>query len=301
MMTNDIGEVVRARYGKFAEAAGATKTSCCSKPAPSACCALGQGLYSESELSSVPELARTLSRGCGNPTGFANLQPGEVVVDFGCGGGIDVVLAARKVGASGRVFGVDFTGPMIERAAQAVVQAGLQDKAVELRRASLENTTLADSCANVLISNCVINLCPDKDAVYREAFRILKPGGRLAISDVMLTEPIRAELRERFQSGWFGCMGGAIPEGEYWRTLKNAGFADVHIVARHPLAGQELEEMAGCPGQEFTPPAPREDLEQVQGKVTSVKFTAIKPSTAQSRLGSAQAPRWRVIGRRVPV
>ena len=288
MMTHEISEVVQARYGKFAEAAGATKTSCCSKPAPSACCALGQGLYSESELSSVPELARTLSRGCGNPTGFANLQPGEVVVDLGCGGGIDVVLAARKVGENGQVFGVDFTAPMIERAAEAVAQAGLQDRAVEFRRASLESTTLADSCADVVISNCVINLCPDKDAVYQEAFRILKPGGRLAISDILSTEPIQAELQERFQSGWFGCMGGAIPEDEYWRTLKNAGFAEVHIVARHPLAGQELEEMSGCPGPEFTPPAPSEDLEQVQGKVTSVKFTAIKPSTAQSRLGSPQ-------------
>jgi len=287
-MTTEISELVQARYGKFAAAAGAAKTSCCSKPAPSACCALGEGLYGEAELASLPELARTLSRGCGNPTGFANLQPGEVVVDFGCGGGIDVILAARKVGERGKVFGVDFTAQMIERANEAVAQAGLQERAIEFRRESLENTTLVDSCADVLISNCVINLHPDKDAVYREAFRILKPGGRLAISDVLLTEPIEAGLRERFQSGWFGCMGGSIPEVDYWRTMKNAGFAQIQEVARHPLAGQELVEMAGCPGEEFAPPAPGKDLDQVQGKVVSVKFIAMKPALVATQ-GSGMA------------
>ncbi len=296
MLTAEVSQVVQTRYGKFAEAAGATKTSCCSKPAPSACCALGQGLYSESELSSLPELARTLSRGCGNPTGFANLQPGEVVVDFGCGGGIDVILAARKVGERGRVFGVDFTAQMIERAREAVVQAGLQDRAIEFRQASLEKTTLANACADVLISNCVINLHPDKNAVYQEAFRVLKPGGRLAVSDILLTEPIEAGLRQRFQSGWFGCMGGAIPEDDYWRTLKNAGFAQIQIVARHPLAGQELVEMSGCPGEEFTPPAPSKDLDQVQGKVESVKFTAIKPALVASQGAGIASNRLETLG-----
>jgi len=289
MMTNEISQAVQARYGKFAEAVARAATSSCSKPAPTACCAHGQALYDESELASVPKLSRDLSRGCGNPTRFANLQPGEVVVDFGCGGGIDAILAARKVGERGKVFGVDLTPQMIERANESVAQAGLHARAIEFRRASLDNTALASACADVLISNCVINLCPDKDAVYREAFRILKPGGRLAISDIVLTEPIAADLRERFQSIWAGCTGGAIPEDDYWRTLKNAGFAEVEIVARHTLAGTELDDMAGCPGKEFAPAPASKDLDQIRGKVTSVKFTAIKPSTAQPGLGAPQA------------
>jgi len=279
MMKNaEIGQVVQTRYGKFAEAVGRASTSCYSEPPTSTCCSSGQAHYDESELALVPELARNLSRGCGNPTGFAKLQPGEVVVDFGCGGGTDVILAAHKVGEYGKVIGVDFTQQMIERAKDAVAQAGLHDGVIELRQASLDNTALASSCANVLISNCVINLCPDKDAVYLEAFRILKPGGRLAISDILLTEPIAADLRDRFQSTWAGCTGGAIPEDDYWRTLKNAGFAEVLVVSRHALVGAELDDMAGCPGEEYTPTPPRKDLDQVRGKVESIKFTAIKPS-----------------------
>ena len=276
MKPDEVRQVVQERYGKFAESAGHAEDSCCSKPAIKACCAHEQAIYSGSELSSVPEIARDLSRGCGNPTGFANLQPGEAVVDLGCGGGIDVILAARKVGASGKVYGVDFTQQMIEQAKEAVAQAGLPDRTVEFRHASLEDTTLPDACADVAISNCVINLCPDKNAVYREAFRILKPGGRLAISDIMLTGPIDAELRERLQSVWAGCTGGAIPEGEYWDTLKNAGFSEIKIVARHLLSDPELDGMACCPGKEYTPAPAADDLNQVQGKVVSVKFTAIK-------------------------
>ena len=276
MKSDEVDQVVQTRYGKFAETVGHAAASCCSKPAIKACCALEQGIYSGSELSSVPEIARNLSRGCGNPTGFANLQSGEVVVDLGCGGGIDVILAARKVGEGGKVYGVDFTQQMIERAKEAVAQASLPDRTVEFRQASLEDTTLPDACADVVISNCVINLCPDKNAVYREAFRILKRGGRLAISDILLTGPIDAELRERLQSVWAGCTGGAIPEGSYWDTVKNAGFAEVRIVARHLLSDPELDEMARGPGEEYTAAPAANDLDRVRGKVNSVKFTAIK-------------------------
>ncbi|NMM11676.1 MAG: methyltransferase domain-containing protein [Polaromonas sp.] len=279
MMKNlEISRVVQTRYGSFAEAAGRAATSCCSKPPTSSCCAPRQALYDESELALVPELARNLSRGCGNPTHFAKLQPGEVVVDFGCGGGTDLILAAHKVGERGKVIGIDFAQQMIEQAKEAVAQAGLHDEMIELRHASLDNTALANACADVLISNCVINLCPDKDAVYLEAFRILKPGGRLAISDILLTEPIAADLRNRFQSISAGCIGGAIPEDDYLRTLKNAGFVAVLIVSRHPLVGVELDDMARCPGEEYTPAPLSKDLDQVRGKVESVKFTAIKPS-----------------------
>ena len=224
----------------------------------------------------MPEVALNLSRGCGNPTGFANIRPGDVVVDFGCGGGIDVVLAAHKVGPQGRVVGIDGAPQMIERAKQAAAEAGLQDRTIEFRTAYLDNTQLPDGFADVVISNCVINLCPDKDAVYEEAFRIVRLGGRIAISDIVFTEDIASELQERFQSTWPGCLGGAIAEGDYWQTVRQSGFAEIQIVARHPLTPEELEAMACCPGEEFTPPPSKEDRVAVEGKVTSVKFTAMK-------------------------
>jgi arsenite methyltransferase len=201
-----------------------------------------------------------------------------VVVDFGCGGGIDVILAARTVGSQGKVVGIDFAPQMIERAKLAVAKAGLQDRDIELRVAELENSLLPGSFSDVVISNCVINLCPDKDAVYREAFRILRPGGRLAISDVILTEAIDPQLSSRFQSTWAGCLGGAIPEKDYWQVLKKAGFTEIQIVNRHTLTPEELVSMACCPGGDFTPAPASEDLSVVQGKVSSIKFTALKPA-----------------------
>lgn len=198
-------------------------------------------------------------------------------MDFGCGGGIDVILAAHKVGVQGRVIGIDFAAQMIERAKQAVVEAGLRDRNIELRVADMSKSQLPDRFADVVISNCVINLCPDKDAVYGEAFRILKPTGRLAISDIVLTEDIEPQLRERFQESWAGCLGGAIPEEDYWQIVRKAGFVDLRIVARHILTTGEVEAMACCPGEEFTPPPSQEDRVLVEGKVASVKFTAVKP------------------------
>ncbi|MDP7169491.1 MAG: methyltransferase domain-containing protein [Nitrospinota bacterium] len=227
----------------------------------------------------MPELALNLSRGCGNPTGFAGLAPGDVVVDFGCGGGIDVILAAQKTGSKGRVVGIDFTYQMIECARQAVAEAGLEDRDIDLRVASMEESRLLDKSADVVMSNCVVNLCPDKEAVYKEAFRILRAGGRLAVSDIILTENIGAEVRERFQSTWTGCFGGAVLEADYWRTVRKAGFAEVRVVARHILAPEELGAMARCPGEEYNPAPAKEDLARAQGKAASIKFTAVKPSS----------------------
>jgi SAM-dependent methyltransferase len=237
-----------------------------------------QGLYGPVELDSIPNVALNLSRGCGNPTGFADLQPGDIVVDFGCGGGIDVILAARKVGKQGRVVGIDFTPQMIERAKQAVTEAGLSDRNIELCVADMGESQLPAGFADVVISNCVINLCPDKDAVYAEAYHILRPGGRLAISDIVFTEPIDPQLCERFQSTWAGCLGGAICEEDYWQTVRRAGFAEIQIVARHTLTSEELAAMACCPGEEFTPPPSEEDRLLVEGKVDSVKFVATRLS-----------------------
>ena len=201
-------------------------------------------------------------------------------MDLGCDGGIDVILAAQKVGEDGKVVGIDFAPQMIEQARQAVIVSGFQERKIEFRVADMGKSQLPNDFADVVISNCVINLCPDKDAVYEEAFRILRPGGRLAISDIVLTEDIDSQLRERFQATWAGCLGGAILEEGYLYTLRKAGFAEFQIVSRHTLTPMELQAMACCPGEEFTPPPNNEDLEIVQGKVDSVKFAAKKPPPA---------------------
>ena len=277
MIPHEIKQVVKTRYGKFAETGGSKEACWPSKEKPGSGFAVDQGVYPQEALSSVPEVALNLSRGCGNPTGFANLQSGDVVVDFGCGGGIDVILAAQKVGEQGRVVGIDFASEMIERAKQAVTESGLQVRDIELRIADMGESQLPNVFADVVISNCVINLCPDKDAVYEEAFRILKSGGRLAISDIVLNEDVDSKLGERFQATWAGCLGGAIHEEDYWQTVRKAGFAEIQIVARHTLTPEELKSMACCPGEEFTPPPNNEDLVLVEEKVDSVKFTAVKP------------------------
>ena len=201
-------------------------------------------------------------------------------MDFGCGGGIDVILAAHKVAEGGKVVGMDFSRQMIEIAKQAVIDSGLQERDIELYVADIGNSQLPTGFADVVISNCVINLCPDKDAVYKEAFRVLRPGGRLAISDIILTKDIDDKLRDRFQATWAGCLGGAITEKSYWDTMRKAGFTEFQMVSRHTLTSTELKAMASCPGEEFTPPPRIEDLNVVQGKVDSVKFTAIKPAQA---------------------
>ncbi len=238
---------------------------------------MDQHLYSEAELAQAPAVALNLSRGCGNPTGFAAIQSGEVVADFGCGAGLDVILAARKVGPRGRVIGLDFAPEMVARAQEAIAALRSPGGDIELCVADLASTGLPAGGVDVIISNCVINLIPDKTAVYREAFRILKPGGRAAISDIVLTGKIDAALKERFQATWPGCLGGAIPEDEYLNLIREAGFAGLQIVARHLLTPVELAAMACCPGKEFTPPPAPQDLGAVQGKVASIKFRALKP------------------------
>ena len=207
-------------------------------------------------------------------------QPGDIVVDFGCGGGIDVILAAHKVGEKGKVVGLDFAPQMIERAKQAVTEAELKDRDIELRVSDMGKSELPNNFAVVVTSNCVINLCPDKEAIYEEAFRILRPGGRLAISDIVFTENIDSQLQERFQSTWAGCLGGAIPEEDYLQIVRSVGFDEIQIVARHILTPEELEAMACCPGEIFTPPPSKEDRLLVEGKVASVKFTAVNKKKA---------------------
>ena len=282
MKAEEIKRVVKERYSKAAQTYGAVEDSCCCPSAapPGAGFAERQGLYTPEDLASVPELAVKLSRGCGNPVSFADLRAGEVVVDLGCGAGIDVIFAARRIAPGGKVVGMDFAQPMIECATQAVAEAGLTDL-VEFVVGDFAESYLPDDFADAVISNCVINLCPDKDSVYREAFRILKPGGRLAISDVVYSEKPPPEVKSRFEATWAGCVGGAVEEQAYFDLIRQAGFEEIRIVARHTLGPTELEEMASCPSPEFTPCPEKEDLVAVQGTVTSIKFTAAKPFPRQ--------------------
>ena len=276
MKAEEALKIVMTRYDKAAQAPAGTGSCCCPSQTPgNVGFAAQHGLYSEEDLRSVPKTAADLSRGCGNPVGFAELAAGETVVDLGCGAGLDAILAAREVAPDGRVIGVDFAPHMLERARQACAEAGVA-QLVSLELGALDRLPLADQSADVVISNCVINLCPDKEAVFREAFRVLKPRGRLAFSDVEYSEMPDAEVQSRFVATWAGCLGGAVNEQHYFELIRRAGFGDIRVIARHPLEEAELREMACCPGPEFTPqPEPR-DLAAVQGKVVSIKFVAVK-------------------------
>ena len=267
----EIKALVKDRYGKFALKYAGKGNPCPIRKKQV------KGLYSEEELSFVPKTALNLALGCGNPVSFANLKSGEVVVDFGCGAGIDLILASHRVGPKGRVIGVDIAPQMIEKAKQSEAEAGFPAKRIEERVGDIEKLELPDSFADVVISNCVIILTPNKEPAYREAFRILKPGGRLAISDMVFSEKIDPEIKERFQSNWAGVVGGAIYEKDYLEIVKRAGFSQIEIVKRHFLTPEELFAMSTCPGREFVPAPDEKDLQAVQGKVVSIKFRAIKP------------------------
>jgi SAM-dependent methyltransferase len=228
-------ELVRARYGGIA--AAASQTADCCAPAAASCCgpaaspvqdkALRMG-YSEAELAAVPEGAN-LGLGCGNPQAIAALRPGETVVDLGSGAGFDCFLAAQQVGASGHVIGVDMTHEMLKKARDNAAKLGTGN--VEFRLGEIEHLPVADNTADAVISNCVINLVPDKAAVYREAFRVLKSGGRLAVSDVVNTVPLSAELLSD-PSLLCGCVAGAASAERVEAWLAEAGFGDIRVTVK---------------------------------------------------------------------
>ena len=210
--------------------------------------------YRPEELASIPAEAN-MGLSCGNPTAFAHLRPGETVVDLGCGGGLDVLLAAPKVGPAGRAVGIDMTPEMIERARRNAAKAGASN--VEFHLSTIDRLPLPDASADCIVSNCVINLAPDKPAVFREMFRVLKPGGRVAVSDIALKRPLPAGLAESV-AAYVGCIAGAIPVGEYEAGLKAAGFAAVQIVdtGADLNAYAKVDGQAGCcsPAMEPAPP-----------------------------------------------
>lgn len=232
MDDSQIKEMVRARYGGIA---AASSGSCCA-PAASSCCGPSEGVtdkarrmgYSDSELNAVPDGAN-LGLGCGNPQAIAALKPGEVLIDLGSGAGFDCFLAAEQVGASGRVIGVDMTQEMLAKARANAASIGAAN--VEFRLGELEHLPVADNTADVVISNCVINLVPDKAQVFREAFRVLKPGGRLAVSDVVNTAPLSETLRAD-PALLCGCIGGAVPAARVEDWLAAAGFVEVRVAEK---------------------------------------------------------------------
>jgi SAM-dependent methyltransferase len=214
-----IHQAVQEHYGKFARQAG----SCCG---PAAGASTGNLLYPQDLLTGLPDDVAGFTAGSGDPVSLAQLQPGETVLDLGSGGGLDCFLAARQVGAGGRAIGVDMTPEMLARARSAAARLGIHN--VEFREGYLEALPVADGSVDVIISNCVINLSPDKPQVLREMYRALKSGGRVAVSDIVTNRPLTEEAR-RGKEDWCGCVAGALPKKEYAAELGRAGFVDIHI------------------------------------------------------------------------
>src|SRR3954471_17224978 len=219
---DNLKEVVKEKYGQAALRVGTGSSCCGAAPASSYCDPITSNLYNTSQAEQIPERALQASLGCGNPTALAKLNPGETVLDLGSGGGIDVLLSARRVGPTGKAYGLDMTDDMLALARENQRKAGVEN--VEFLKGEIEHVPLPDNSVDVLISNCVINLSGDKDQVLREAFRVLKPGGRFAVSDVVVRGQVPDEVRKSMLL-WVGCIAGALQEEEYKAKLTAAGFA----------------------------------------------------------------------------
>src|SRR5512141_1206265 len=228
MSTTDLKSVIKERYGQAALRVNRGGSACCGATAASVsgCDPITSDLYNSAQAGQVPEEAILASLGCGNPTALAKLNPGEVVLDLGSGGGVDVLLSAKRVGPTGKAYGLDMTDEMLNLARENQRKAGVQN--VEFLKGEIEHIPLADNTVDVIISNCVINLSADKDRVLAEAFRVLKPGGRFAVSDVVTKGEIPAEIRRSVEL-WVGCLSGALDESDYIARLQRAGFEDVSI------------------------------------------------------------------------
>jgi ubiquinone/menaquinone biosynthesis C-methylase UbiE len=232
---SDVRSVVRQRYGKMAEKQQTESQADCCAPTQSSCCGpedaaeinLVSQLYEDPEVDELPSEVTDLSLGCGDPVTLASLKPGQTVLDLGSGGGIDCFLAAKRVGPTGKVIGVDMTAEMIERARANKTKLGAEN--VEFRLGEIEHLPTADESVDVIISNCVINLSPDKPQVFREAFRALKPGGRLAVSDIVTDGPLPDVIKNNL-AAWAGCVAGALDVNEYIAAIRDAGFVDVELI-----------------------------------------------------------------------
>jgi arsenite methyltransferase len=272
---SDVRTGVREHY---AQTARAGEAGCgCGGPVRQACCGPTQSAserlgYSSADLASIPKDA-DLGLGCGNPTALAGLRSGETVVDLGSGGGIDCFLACRKVGLSGRVIGVDMTPEMIDRARHAAAEGGYGN--VEFRLGEIENLPVADGVADAVISNCVVNLSPDKPRVFREAFRVLKPGGRMMVSDIVLRGPLPESVRKNVEL-WAGCVAGAMLLEEYLAAIRTAGFSEV-TVESEKRAGDLVSGEDAAAFLAENPDIGRQELSRLAGLVVSVAVKAAKP------------------------
>jgi len=264
MSANQVQDAVRQKYGDIARSVG--KTGCCG---PSSCgCGdpITSNLYSDAETDGLPSDAVAVSLGCGNPTALIDLQPGHTVLDLGSGGGIDVLLSARRVGPTGKVYGLDMTDEMLALARENQRKAGATN--VEFLKGAIEAIPLPDQSVDVVISNCVINLSVNKDAVLREAFRVLKPGGRFAVSDVVVRGEMLPEIRRNMEL-WVGCVAGALREDEYVSKLQAAGFESVEVQPWRVYQVEDARAFLAAAGIDVDGLAP-----QVDGKIVSAFIRA---------------------------
>jgi arsenite methyltransferase len=273
-MATDIKDAVKEKYGQAAQRAQAGSASTCCGAAPATdqhCCdpITGQ-LYDVSQISQLPEEAVLASLGCGNPTALAQLHPGEVVLDLGSGGGIDVLLSARRVAPNGKAYGLDMTDEMLALANENKRKSGLTN--VEFLKGEIEHIPLPDNSVDVIISNCVINLSADKDRVLKEAFRVLKPGGRLAVSDVVTRGDMLPEIRKSVLL-WVGCIAGALEENEYRGKLTAAGFERIDLEPTRIYRVEDAREFLSHEGIDVDKIAP-----QIDGKFMSAFIRAVKPA-----------------------
>ena len=273
-MSGNIKEIVQEKYGQAALRVVSGQGNACCGSSPSSCSSgadpITSELYDELQKSELPEAAVLASLGCGNPTALAELKPGEVVLDLGSGGGIDVLLSARRVSPGGKAYGLDMTDEMLALANENKRQAGVEN--VEFLKGEIEHIPLPDSSVDVIISNCVINLSADKDRVLAEAFRVLKPGGRLAVSDVVTRGEIPDEIRKNVLL-WVGCVAGALEENEYKAKLTASGFEHVGIEPTRIYHLDEAQEFLSGQGIDLEAIAP-----QVDGKFMSAFIRATKPA-----------------------
>ena len=269
--TMQVKEEVKLKYGSAARAvAGSGSVAACCDPALRCCDPISTNLYNSDEKGQIPERALLASLGCGNPTALIELMQGETVLDLGSGGGIDVLLSARRVGPSGKAYGLDMTDDMLALARQNQRQAGVEN--VEFLKGEIESIPLADNSVDVVISNCVINLSADKDKVLREAFRVLKPGGRFAVSDVVVRGAVPEQVRQSMLL-WVGCVASALEEQDYRRQLEAAGFVAVDMEATRIYDIEDARQFLAGSGVDVDAIA-----EQTQGRFLSAFIRATKPA-----------------------
>ena len=272
MSTTNIKEVVKEKYGEAALRVLSGGSSCCGATAASCDTdvdPITSRLYDENQTLEIPEEALKASLGCGNPTALATLQPGETVLDLGSGGGIDVLLSAKRVGPTGKAYGLDMTDEMHALARDNQRKSGLGN--VEFLKGEIEHIPLPDNSVDVIISNCVINLSADKDQVLKEAFRVLKPGGRFAVSDVVTHGQMPAEIREKVLL-WVGCIAGALEENDYRSKLKSAGFENIGVEATRVYRVEDARTFLAGQGIDVDAIA-----SEVDGKFMSAFIRATKP------------------------